>query len=53
MNMFLVSDYSHKEMAVFKKVMKKHIFLHPADKKRQDAAIKSTLLQNKKKYSDK
>ncbi|BFZ16193.1 hypothetical protein BsWGS_19232 [Bradybaena similaris] len=39
-------------MATFTKTVRKHIFLHPMDKSRQFAAVKSALLQDKNKYSD-
>ncbi|GFS04604.1 DNA-directed RNA polymerase I subunit RPA43 [Elysia marginata] len=34
------------------KTIRKHIFLHPVDKKRRHAALKTALLKDKKKYSD-
>ncbi|CAL1547152.1 unnamed protein product [Lymnaea stagnalis] len=40
------------EMALFHKTLRKHIFLHPTDKKRRYHAVKAALLQDKQKYSD-
>uniref|UniRef100_A0A2C9LFR5 RPA43 OB domain-containing protein n=1 Tax=Biomphalaria glabrata TaxID=6526 RepID=A0A2C9LFR5_BIOGL len=46
-------DRSIKQlMATFHKTLRKHIFLHPADLKRKYHAVKSTLLRDKQKYSD-
>ncbi|KAH9493076.1 hypothetical protein Btru_022756 [Bulinus truncatus] len=39
-------------MATFHKTLRKHIFLHPSDMKRKYHAVKSTLLRDKQKYSD-
>ncbi|XP_059161921.1 DNA-directed RNA polymerase I subunit RPA43-like [Physella acuta] len=41
------------EEATFVRTLKKHIFLHPSNKKKLFWAVKSTLLNNKNKYSDK
>lgn len=40
-------------MATSVKRLKKHIFLHPSDKHRKATALKTTLLRDRKKYSDK
>ncbi|KAK3794186.1 hypothetical protein RRG08_049586 [Elysia crispata] len=40
-------------VAISSKTIKKHIFLHPVDKKRRYSALKTALLKDKKKYSDK
>ncbi|GFN98688.1 DNA-directed RNA polymerase i subunit rpa43 [Plakobranchus ocellatus] len=40
-------------VATFNKTIRKHIFLHPGDKKRRHAALRAALLKDKRKYSDK
>ncbi|RUS87626.1 hypothetical protein EGW08_004611, partial [Elysia chlorotica] len=40
-------------VAISHKTIRKHIFLHPVDKRRRYSALKSALLKDKRKYSDK